>query len=203
MSDQIYTPPQNEATHEALMESLERKFKRTDTSHVIREAVRELYDTIKEDSIRDQVSSQLDILTAKESKIGVELSLFQSQQQLSRTRRLFGRIYSRNRRELSESESKRKTLKKGADNMANVLMKCSDEIITLRAEKQALLAEKQELLAEKQELLTEKQELLADNKAQKKRVASLEKKKQQEDDEIQIIEDDEIQIIEPPVRSSS
>ena len=136
MSDQIYTPPQNEAAHEALMESLERKFKRAGTSHVIREAVRELYDTIKEDSIRDQVSSQLDILAAKESKIGVELSLFQTEQQLSRTRQLFGRISLRKRRELTESESKRKTLKKHADNMANVLMKCGDEITTLMAEKQ-------------------------------------------------------------------
>ena len=48
-------------------------------------------------------------------------------------------------------------------------------------------------MAEKQSLLAEKQALLTDNKIQKKRVGSLEKKE----------EDDEIQIIEPPVRSTS
>ena len=248
---EFYNPPINQAVHDALMQSLEVKFERAGVGSDIREDVRELFNTIKEDSIRDQVSSQLDVLAA--SKIGVELGLFQQTQQqlrlaqqkikdsihrlkqiqklkekLERMRSML--LESENSREVQqqradylanvlrmsrkenvmltdENESllthgqtlkvENETLKKRADNMANVLMKCSDEITTLRVEKQALLVEKQKLLAEKQELL-------ADNKAQKKRVVSLEKKQQEDDDdEIQIIKDDEIQIIEPPVRSSS
>ena len=79
---EFYNPPINQAVHDALMASLEVKFERAGVGSDIREDVRELFNTIKEDSIRDQVSSQLDVLAA--SNIGAELGLFQqTQQQLS------------------------------------------------------------------------------------------------------------------------
>ena len=226
---EFYNPPINHPVHDALMQSLEVKFERAGVGSDIREDVRELFNTIKEDSIRDQVSSQLDVLAA--SKIGVH-RLKQIQELKEKLERM--------RSMLLESENSREVQQQRADYLANVLRMSRKENVMLTDENESLLThgqtlkvenetlkkradnmanvlmkcsdeittlrvEKQALLVEKQKLLAEKQELLADNKAQKKkRVVSLEKKQQEDDDdEIQIIKDDEIQIIEPPVRSSS
>ena len=182
---EFYNPPINQAVHDALMASLEVKFERAGVGSDIREDVRELFNTIKEDSIRDQVSSQLDVLAA--SKIGVELGLFQqTQQQLSQAQETMKEAIPRlraaqqlkqklrqMRRLLLESENSREVQQQRADNLAEVLMDMNE---TLKAENRTLKAENQALLSAGQTLK-------AENQALKKALASLEKKGE-EDDEI-------------------
>ena len=183
---EFYNPPINQAVHDALMASLEVKFERAGVGSDIREDVRELFNTIKEDSIRDQVSSQLDVLAA--SKIGVELGLFQqTQQQLSQAQETMKEAIPRLRAGLQlkqklrqtrilllESENSREVQQQRADNLAEVLMDMNE---TLKAENRTLKAENQALLSAGQTLK-------AENQALKKALASLDKKGEEEDDEI-------------------
>ena len=183
---EFYNPPINQAVHDALMASLEVKFERAGVGSDIREDVRELFNTIKEDSIRDQVSSQLDVLAA--SKIGVELGLFQqTQQQLSQAQETMKEAIPRLRAAqqlkqklrqtrilLLESENNREVQQQRADNLAEVLMDMNE---TLKAENRTLKAENQALLSAGQTLK-------AENQALKKALASLDKKGEEDDDEI-------------------
>ena len=183
---EFYNPPINQAVHDALMQSIEVKFERAGVGSDIREDVRELFNTIKEDSIRDQVSSQLDVLAA--SKIGVELGLFQqTQQQLSQAQETMKEAIPRlraaqqlkqklrqTRRLLLESENSREVQQQRADNLAEVLMDMNE---TLKAENRTLKAENQALLSAGQTLK-------AENQALKKALASLDKKGEEDDDEI-------------------
>ena len=183
---EFYNPPINQAVHDALMQSIEVKFERAGVGSDIREDVRELFNTIKEDSIRDQVSSQLDILAT--SKIGVELGLFQqTQQQLSQAQETMKEAIPRLRAAqqlkqklrqtrilLLESENNREVQQQRADNLAEVLMDMNE---TLKAENRTLKAENQALLSAGQTLK-------AENQALKKALASLDKKGEEDDDEI-------------------
>ena len=183
---EFYNPPINQAVHDALMASLEVKFERAGVGSDIREDVRELFNTIKEDSIRDQVSSQLDVLAA--SKIGAELGLFQqTQQQLSQAQETMKEAIPRLRAGLQlkqklrqtrilllESENNREVQQQRADNLAEVLMDMNE---TLKAENRTLKAENQALLSAGQTLK-------AENQALKKALASLDKKGEEDDDEI-------------------
>ena len=183
---EFYNPPINQAVHDALMASLEVKFERAGVGSDIREDVRELFNTIKEDSIRDQVSAQLDVLAA--SKIGAELGLFQqTQQQLSQAQETMKEAIPRLRAAqqlkqklrqtrilLLESENSREVQQQRADNLAEVLMDMNE---TLKAENRTLKAENQALLSAGQTLK-------AENQALKKALASLDKKGEEEDDEI-------------------
>ena len=160
---EFYNPPINQAVHDALMASLEVKFERAGVGSDIREDVRELFNTIKEDSIRDQVSSQLDVLAA--SKIGVH-RLKQIQELKEKLERM--------RSMLLESENSREVQQQRADNLAEVLMDMNE---TLKAENRTLKAENQALLSAGQTLK-------AENQALKKALASLDKKGEEDDDEI-------------------